>query len=125
MAPPTSSAGAPRPVVSAPKAPAAVQPPRPFELVGALLAGVPTALFSTLIAAALALPALAPKPIGAASVVVFSVIPGLGLAVFVRRWWWTLRRLGDRPAWAFLLVPFFVVVGVALGVGFAVAVSGR
>ena len=125
MAQPTSSASGPRAPTLAPPPVPAVHKPHPFELVGALLAGLPTAAFSTMIAAALALPALAPKPIGAASVIVFSVIPGLGLAVFVRRWWLTLKRLGERPAWAFLLVPFFVVVGVGLGVGFAVAVTGR
>lgn len=124
MAPPTSSAGAPRASVSAPEAGAAVHPPHPFELVGALLAGIPTTMFSMFIAAALVLPVVSSRPVNVAGAVMASATAGVGLAVFVRRWWMNLKQLDERPAWAFLLVPFFVVVGVALGVGFALAVAG-
>jgi hypothetical protein len=114
---PTTSAGPslrvePPPPVPPPR-------PRPRHLVGILLAGAPTFLFATLMAGALAAPFLGtfrPAP-SWPETIVFSVFPGIGLAVFARRWWLSIRALDDgAPPWAFLFVPFFVVAGVATAV---------
>lgn len=121
---PTSSAG---PSIRVEPPPA--QPPaRPGlrHLPGIVMAGLPTLVFAALMAGALALPFFGhfrPAP-RVAEVLIFSVIPALGLAVFARVWWRSIRALGrEAPSWSFLCVPFFVVLGIAAGLAFVRAAT--
>lgn len=122
-APPSSPAGAPVRI----EPPSSSPPPRPrlSHLPGILLSGLPTLLFSALMAGALTMPFVRP-PARVLEVVVFTVVPAMGLAVFVRRWWASIRALGDEaPSWSALMVPFFVVAGAAGGVLFIAAAAAR
>lgn len=126
---PSSPAGAPARVD--PSVPALPSVPRPKagDLTGAVLTGLPAVLFTSIAAAAVALVFVGPaaQPIHPIATAIFVVIPSVGLAVFARRWVITLRELarGADVRWPFLLVPFFIVVGVACGVAFAFAATHR
>lgn len=102
--------------------------PGAVEVVSALLAGVPTFVFTVMVSAAVAL-VLVGRATGAeaALTLILAAIPAIGLAVFVRRWVLSLRELlrGNDLQWPFLAVPFFLVVGLAVGVAFALAVTNR
>jgi hypothetical protein len=117
-APPSSPAGASLRVELPPSPP----PPRPGlrSVPGILLAGLPTLLFSALMAGALTMPFAGhfrPPP-RVLEIVVFTVIPAVGLVIFVGNWWASLRAWAEHgPSWPFLFVPFFIVSGIAMGVG--------
>lgn len=117
-APPSSPAGAPVRVELPPSPP--LLPPGLRQVPGVVLAGLPTLVFSALMAGALTMPFAGhflppPKTL---QVVVFTVIPAVGLLVFVSHWWASLRGLADgKASWPFLFVPFFIVSGIAVGVG--------
>jgi hypothetical protein len=127
-APPSSSAGHAVRASEPPASDPTQRKPGPGEVVSALLAGVPTLVFTAIGSAAVSLVVVG-RATGAEAVVTLAVaaIPAIGLAVFVRRWVLSLRELmrGNAIQWPFLAVPFFLVVGVAVGVAFAGAVTQR
>lgn len=126
---PSSPAGAASPIDVDTTAPSSLPRLRASDVFGTILAGLPTVLFTTIAAATVAMQftgSFVQRDDGAVTGLLV-VIPGVGLAVFLRRWVITLRELargiGDDVRWTFLLVPFFVVTGVACGTAFAVAVT--
>lgn len=124
--PPQSSAAIPDDVVVPAADPHAVPPPPGvfgglfIVATGAVVAlGALTITVSVLMVRYTALP----RPFEYAQPIIFSTVAGVGLVYFSRLWWRALKsRDDDAGRWLGLSLPFFVVVGVASGVGMAGAV---
>jgi hypothetical protein len=100
--------------------------PTPASVVLSVVAGVPVLLFATICAGALWEPAVRRFDDVHWAGGVVAAISGVGLAVFVRRWWGALRSTDSTAErWPWLVVPFFVVVGAALGIAFMTKAGGE
>ena len=95
-----------------------VQPLDLASLLEVLATGAFTVLFAALFTgASLSIPLTTLPSLGdVVGAVVFGSISAAGLCLFVSRWWQAMKRMAQRPqAWSAVTVPFFVVVGAALG----------
>jgi hypothetical protein len=92
--------------------------PPPSVIISALVVGGVVTLFSLIMSAAIFSWRVTYFPTDAdvAGAVAFSVLPGLALLVFLRRWKQNLLQFNRDPTrWTFLVVPGFMVLGAYLG----------
>ncbi len=92
--------------------------PPPSVIISALVVGGVVTMFSLIMSAAIFSWRVTyfPTDGDVAGAVAFSVLPGLALLVFLRRWKQKLLQFNRDPTrWTFLVVPGFMVLGGYLG----------